>query len=93
MTSNIAGPLCVAVDWITENIYVAQSLYSRIDIFSADGLNRSTLINSDIFTPTSLALDSLESLLFFTDNGNMRNLRRQGPKIERVFMDGSGRKV
>lgn len=93
ITSNIGGSLTLAVDWITGNIYLAQTLYSRIDIFSPDGLNRTTLINSNIYTPSSLVLDPSESVLFFTDNGNMRNLRLQGPKIERVFMDGSGRKV
>lgn len=93
ITTNIGGPLYLAVDWVTENIYLAQTLYSRLDIFSPDGSNRTSLINSDIYTPSSLALDPSESVIFFTDNGNMRNLKLQGPKIERAFMDGSGRKV
>lgn len=93
VTANIAGTLKIALDWVTGNLYVAQTMFSRIDIFSADGLNRTTLIASDLYTPTSLALDPAESFLFFTDTGNMRNLRLQAPKIERVFMDGSMRKV
>ena len=93
IVSDIDAPLRVAVDWVTGNLYVAQTAYSRIDVFSSDGLNRTTLISTDIYTPSSLAVDPAESFLFFTDNGNSRNLKLQGPKIERAFMDGSMRKV
>jgi low density lipoprotein receptor-related protein 5/6 len=93
ISSNIGSPLKIAVDWVTGNLYVAQTIYARIDLFSHDGLNRTTLISSDLFTPSSIAVDPAESFLFFTDNGNPRNLRLHSPKIERAFMDGSMRKV
>jgi hypothetical protein len=66
---------------------------SRIDVFTPDGLNRSSIIISNIFAPTSLALDPTDSFLFYTDMGNPRNQRTQGAKIERAFMDGSMRQV
>lgn len=87
---NIRGSFKIAVDWVTNNIYLVQKSLSRIDVFSPDGVNRTSLITTGLFAPTALALDPNESLLFFTDAGNPRN-KRQPPKIERLFMDGSGR--
>lgn len=71
---------------------MVQKSLSRIDVLTVDGKNRTNLITTNIFTPTSIALDPIGNFLFFTDAGNSAN-KRQGPKIERAFMDGTGRKA
>jgi hypothetical protein len=92
ISTNILGPFKIAIDWTTENIYLAQKTLSRIDVFSWDGSNRTNLITTDLFAPTAIALDPNESFLFVADSGNPRN-KRQAAKIERLFMDGSMRHV
>ena len=96
VTSQLAGPFSVAVDWISNKLYVAQRSLSRIDVFSADGANRTSLVTADIFAPTALALDPGASLLFFADAGSQSSSsgsRLKTAKIERLLMDGTGRRT
>lgn len=88
--NNIIGPFSIAVDWITDKVYLVQQSLARIDVFTGDGKNRTNLITSDVFRPTSIALDPVQNFLFFTDAGDSNN-KLQAPKIERAFMDGTGR--
>lgn len=95
ITLNIMGPFSLAVDWITDKLYVAQKALGRIDVFvlqSQQAINRTALITTNLFSPTSLVIDTNSSYLFFADSGNSNN-RVQGPKIERASLDGSIRKV
>jgi hypothetical protein len=96
VTANILAPLSLTVDWITDKIYLIQKSVGRIDVFAPSGasINRTALITTNIFSPTSMALDPNSSYLFFADMGNVQgNIRLQGPKIERASMDGTIRKV
>jgi low density lipoprotein-related protein 2 len=97
LTSNIEAPLSLAVDWITDKLYLIQKSIGRIDVFAATPsgtTNRTALITTNIFTPTSMVIDPNSSYLFFADMGNvLENARLQGPKIERASMDGTVRQV
>jgi low density lipoprotein-related protein 2 len=92
ISGKIQGPFSLAIDWITDQIYLVQQAVARIDVFSADGLNRTNLITSNIRKPSSIALDPSAGFLFFTDIGSSTN-KLQPAKIERAFMDGSNRRV
>lgn len=92
VNDNLLGPFQIAVDWITDKIYVSETRTSRIDVFSGNGQNRTNLITSNVYAPASIALDPSESYLFFTDLG-YSNSKLQTPKIERACMDGSSRQV
>ena len=92
ITTNIIGPFALSVDWTTDKLYLVQKSIGRIDVFTANGLNRTGLITSNIFTPTCIALDTNSSFMFFADIGNTNN-RLQKPKIERASMDGTIRQV
>lgn len=92
ISDKLAGPISIAVDYINDKIYVAEKGSARIDVFSGDGRMRTNLVTTDIVSPTSLALDPNESYLFFTDAGHSTN-KALKPKIERLFMDGTGRLV
>lgn len=92
LSNNIQGPYSLAVDWISNKLYLSQKSLSRIDVFSFDGSNRSNIIISNLVSPTSIVLDPLDSFLFFADSGSLSN-KLQPPKIERVLMDGSNRQI
>jgi low density lipoprotein-related protein 2 len=93
LTSNIRGPFHLSVDWITDKLYLVQKTLARIDVFSSNGQNRTALLTSNIFNPSSLSLDPNSSYLFLSDLGNPYNKAQQGPRIERVSMDGSQRQI
>ena len=87
ISSNIIGPFSVAVDWITGNIYLLEKSIARIDVFTSNGQNRTNLITSNLFAPTSIVLDPLQGFLFFTDSGNVLISKLQPAKIERGRLD------
>jgi hypothetical protein len=94
ITNNIVGPFSIACDWITGNIYLVEKSLARIDVFSSFNglLNRTNLLTSNLYSPNSIALDPVMGLMFFVDSGNPIS-KLQAPKIERAFMDGSGRQI
>ena len=69
----------MAVDWISSNLYVVDSLGQKIDIFSLQGNFHTIVISSNLTAPTDIALDPLDGLMFITDNN----------RILRAHMDGS----
>lgn len=86
---SIYGQVSIAVDWVTNNIYIGEKQFSRIDILTGDGRLRTNFVTTNIYSPSSLALDSLVSYLFYTDQGGFS--KAQAPKIERVQLDGRER--
>jgi hypothetical protein len=93
ITTNIVGPFSLAIDWLTDKIYLAQKTTSRLDAFSSDGLNRTNILASSLAAPTCVTLDVTRSFLFVADAGNQMNLKMQAAKIERANMDGTSRRV
>jgi low density lipoprotein-related protein 2 len=86
---SIYGQVSIAVDWVTNNLYICERRLSRIDILSADGQLRTNFITTNIYSPSSLAIDPLVGYLFYTDEGGFSKL--QAPKIVRVQLDGRER--
>ena len=93
ITANIVGPFSLAIDWLTDKIYLASKTTSRLDAFSFDGLNRTNILASSLAAPTCVTLDVTRSFLFVADAGNQMNLKMQAAKIERANMDGTSRRV
>jgi hypothetical protein len=99
ITASVQAPLSIAVDWTTDKIYLVQKSLGRMDVFTpfspgSSTINRTALITTNIFTPTSVVLDTNSSFLFFADMGNVQgNARMQPAKIERSSMCGTVRQV
>ena len=80
-------PVSIAVDWITNKVYIVEYELSRIDLFSLDGKRMKTnIITMNLYRPSSIAIDPLVEYLFFADQGN---LNRIPAKISRCRPDGS----
>lgn len=75
------NPVSIAVDWITNKIYVCDMHNQKIDIFDFDGKNRAIVLSQNITAPLDIALDPTKGYMFFTDSDN----------IDRAFMDGTQR--
>lgn len=76
------NPVALAVDWITNKIYVCDTHNQKIDIFDFDGKNRAIVLSQNITAPLDIALDPTRGYMFFSDSDD----------IERAFMDGTNRK-
>ncbi|CAL8127285.1 unnamed protein product [Orchesella dallaii] len=80
--SGLLLPEGIAFDWITGNIYFADSNLSHIAVCRNDTNFCSVLIQERIDKPRDIALHPNEGIMFWTDWGN-------SPAIMRAGMDGS----
>jgi low density lipoprotein-related protein 2 len=84
-------PTAVAVDWIAENLYWAETDRTgskprgRIMVAKNDGRYRRAVVGNGLEIPTSIAVDPELGRLYWADAGS-------APKIETSWMDGSKRK-
>nr|XP_022326442.1 low-density lipoprotein receptor-related protein 4-like [Crassostrea virginica] len=79
----------IAFDYVSNNIYWCDRQLKWIAMKPAYNLNNSiykVIIRKDLNYPEGLALDPVNRLMFFSDNG-------PNPRIERAFLDGQDREV
>uniref|UniRef100_A0A914L2L5 Low-density lipoprotein receptor-related protein n=2 Tax=Meloidogyne TaxID=189290 RepID=A0A914L2L5_MELIC len=76
-------PRNLAVDWITNNIYVIESGSRRIDVLNYEGDKRTVLLADGLTLPLDIALDPLRGEMFFSNQ----------LKLETCHMDGTSRRV
>lgn len=80
---SLVYPRALAVDWITNTLYIIESGSRRIDVSSFDGDKRTVLISDGLTLPLDIALDPLRGEMFFSNQLN----------LEAAAMDGSNRRV
>ncbi|XP_014677385.1 PREDICTED: low-density lipoprotein receptor-related protein 4-like [Priapulus caudatus] len=86
VTSGLDSPGGLAVDWIGDKLFWADSGTSRIEVANLDGSSRKALIWKNLEKPRAIVVHPGEGTLYWTDWGST-------PKIERAAMDGSERIV
>ncbi|CAF0957368.1 unnamed protein product [Adineta ricciae] len=87
LEKNILSPVSIAVDWITNKLYIVEHELARIDMFSLDGKQMKTnIITSNIHQPRAIAIDPIAEYLFFVDEGDWHRIPA---KIFRCLLDGS----
>lgn len=87
LEKNIRMPTSIAVDWITNKLYIVESELARIDMFSLDGkMMKTNIIINNLYRPSAIAIDPIAEYLFFADEGDSYRITA---KISRCFIDGS----
>ncbi|XP_034243195.1 prolow-density lipoprotein receptor-related protein 1 isoform X1 [Thrips palmi] len=76
----------LAVDWIAGNLYWTDPKVHVIEMSRLDGSFRYVVVTGGLDKPTSVVVDPVQGLLFWSDAGKQ-------PRIERAALDGSNRKV
>src|SRR5258708_2085323 len=76
-------PISLAIDWISNKIYVCDTHNQKIDLFEMDGSRHTIVISQNLTAPLDIALDPTKGFMFFTDTDN----------IDRALMDGTQRKT
>ncbi|CAM4944086.1 unnamed protein product [Rotaria socialis] len=87
LEKNIRMPMSIAIDWITNKMYIVETELARIDMFSLDGkMMKTNIVINNIYEPSSIAIDPIAEYLFFADEGDSF---RVSAKINRCLLDGS----
>lgn len=77
------SPMSLAVDWVSNKLYVCDTHNQKIDLFELGGRRHAIIISQNLSAPLDIALDPSVGLMFFTDTDN----------IDRALMDGSQRRT
>jgi len=62
------SPVAVAVDWVGDKLYVADSLGQKIDVFEINGKWHAIALGSNLTSPSDIALDPTVGYMFIADN-------------------------
>ncbi|XP_077997838.1 low-density lipoprotein receptor-related protein 2-like [Glandiceps talaboti] len=79
-------PESVAVDWISDKLYIVESHAHRIDVCNLNGSMRTAVIADRVDQPRGIALDPTVGYMFVSDWSST-------PHILRAYMDGTNRHV
>lgn len=82
LTSGLAAPEDIAVDWVTGNLYLTDRTYQHIAVCSNDGLHCASLVSANIEMPRSIVLVPQRGEMYWSDWSDQR------PMIGRSAMDG-----
>lgn len=87
-----AKPKGIAVDWAAMNLYWTETDRSgnkprgAVLVATLDGRFRHALVSTGLEDPTSIIVDPVHGIMFWTDIGSI-------PKIETAWMDGTKRRI
>lgn len=86
LTSGLASPEDLAVDWMTGNIYFSDSGHVMIAVCTNNGVHCAVLIESKLHKPRGIALLPQNGTMYFSDWGDVAMIGSAG-------MDGKNQKV
>lgn len=86
LTSGLASPEDIALDWLTGNIYFSDSGHMMIAVCSNDGFFCTMLIQDSLHKPRGIALLPQNGTMFYSDWGDKA-------MIGTASMDGKDKKV
>ncbi|KAK8777062.1 hypothetical protein V5799_029593 [Amblyomma americanum] len=72
----------LSLDWVTNNLYITDSLGKRILVCSTDGLSCGAVVTTELDSPRAIIVNPTQKLMYWTDWGVK-------PSITRSGMDGS----
>lgn len=76
-------PRNLAVDWLSNNLYIVESGSRRIDVSNYEGDKRTVLLADGLTLPLDIALDPIRGDMFFSNQF----------KLEACSMDGTRRRT
>ncbi|KAH9512769.1 hypothetical protein Btru_038157 [Bulinus truncatus] len=77
----------MALDWVSGNLYWTDSTNGVIKVAKKSGAHQRILL-SNLNNPVAIAIHPGRGEIYWTDHGHLPDI---GGKVERAFMDGSGR--
>nr|CAB3263487.1 prolow-density lipoprotein receptor-related protein 1-like [Phallusia mammillata] len=87
ISGGLGTPEGIAVDWLADRIYFADSTLDQIEVVQLDGQHRCVVVAGGLSNPRALAVDPRYGLIFWTD------WEEENPRIERSTTAGEEREV
>lgn len=72
-------PVAIAVDWVGNKLYVADTVGQKIDVFELQGQGHAIVLGSNLTNPADIALDPTVGYMFIADSS----------QVVRANMDGT----
>ncbi|XP_070148921.1 low-density lipoprotein receptor-related protein 2 [Polyergus mexicanus] len=72
------GPVSIAVDWIGDKLYVADSIVQKVDVFELNGRYHGIVVGSNLTSPADIALDPTRGLMFIADSKQVLRTNMDG---------------
>lgn len=85
INSNLTSPSGLAVDWVADNLYWVDTSRKVIEVARLDGSSRKRILEK-LDEPRALTVFPKKGYMYWTDWSDH-------PKIERSYLDGSGRTI
>ncbi|XP_037869964.1 low-density lipoprotein receptor-related protein 2 isoform X2 [Bombyx mori] len=89
---SVAGswaPVALAVDWVGDKLYVADSLGQKVDVFELDGRWHAVVLGSNLTSPADLALDPTLGLMFVADSSQIIRANMDGTHMKAIVSEAA----
>lgn len=83
------GPISIAVDWVGDKLYVADSIVQKVDVFELDGTHHGIVVGSNLSSPADLALDPTRGLMFIADNKQVLRTNMDGTNAFSIISEAA----
>lgn len=81
------SPVSIAVDWVGDKLYVADSVGQKIDVFELDGRNHAIVLGHNLTNPSDLALDPTVGLMFVADSTRLVRATMSGTDVRALVTE------
>lgn len=83
------SPVAIAVDWVGDKLYVADSVGQKVDVFEFDGHWHAVVLGSNLTSPADIALDPTSGLMFVADGGHVLRAHMDGTHARSIVSEAA----
>lgn len=84
-------PVAIAVDWIGDKLYVADTVGQKIDVFELNDRSHAIVLGSNLTGPSDIALDPLLGFLFVADGTQVLKANMDGTNAHAIVSEAAYR--
>lgn len=82
-------PVAIAVDWIGDKLYVADSVGQKIDVFELTDRRHAIVLGSNLTSPSDIGLDPLVGYLFVADSNQVLRANMDGTDAHAIVSEAA----
>lgn len=82
-------PVAIAVDWIGDKLYVADSVGQKIDVFELTDRGHAIVLGSNLTSPSDIGLDPLVGYLFVADSNQVLRANMDGTDAHAIVSEAA----
>ncbi|XP_071451711.1 low-density lipoprotein receptor-related protein 2 [Hetaerina americana] len=83
------SPVALAVDWVGDKLYVADSLGEKIDVLELDGRWHAIVLGTNLSSPADIALDPTVGFMFIADSSQVLRANMDGTDDKAIVSEAA----